>query len=214
MPALSHQDWSIPQAKQILSHWATLATLLAGTQATLMAYYEKDLVRGQTYTFVIASSCAGLFLEVYGALLATATIIASISLQSPQAGSLCSSTPTARKPLSPRSLAILDRMTVACGYIIPLGAACELLGLAAYAAKYQSSSVVISMIVTLAFCVLTTLLAALLGWRAGSERETVLRKASRRPPYWQDEQRCRAPQQARRKDQVEDEGAGLMNSIR
>lgn len=112
MPVLSHHDWSIPQAKQILAHWATLATLLAGTQATLMGYYEKgeDSDDGQTFQFVIASSCAGLFLEVYGALLAVATVVASISLQAPQA-SPTSSSPT-KKPLSPRATAILDRLTV------------------------------------------------------------------------------------------------------
>jgi hypothetical protein len=112
MPVLSHHDWSIPQAKQILSHWATLATLLAGTQATLMGYYEKDNAQGEAFNFVIASSCAGLFLEVYGALLAAATIIASISLQAPPASA--TNTQAEKKPLSPRAAAILDRMTVSC----------------------------------------------------------------------------------------------------
>lgn len=213
MPSLSHHDWTIPQAKQILSHWATLATLLGGVQATLLTYYNKNegnQTDSLVYRMVISVSCAGLFLEVYGALLAAGTIVASISLQSRQPPS---SLPSRRSdagpgqgdrsadsdplmsgaamlggvgtmsgdggvslfnggrqtaPLSPRATAVLDRLTVLVGFLIPLGAVCELVGLAGYAAHFQGSSVAVTMVLTLAGAILSTFAAGLLGLQAGS----------------------------------------------
>lgn len=212
MPSInhSHHDWSIPQAKQILSHWATLATLLAGTQATLLGYYEKDDAGGTVFNFVIASSCAGLFLEVYGALLAAATIIASISLQAPtQANTISSSSQSLQKKhLSPRATAILDRLTVACGYIIPLGAIFELIGLGTFAAKFQDSSVMISMIVTLAFCVCTTGVAALFGWKAGSDRKRMVEEMQNRAQYWNAGRQYTTPPHHQEGPKGEQEGEG------
>lgn len=177
MPALSHHDWTIPQAKQILSHWATLASLLAGTQATLMGFYEKSKTQSPAYKFIIAISCASLFLHIYGALLSAFTIIASISLQAPPCGS-------EKKPLSPRAAAILDRFTVAVGYIIPLGALFELVGLATYAARYLNKYAVTLMALSLFFCVVTTLVAAISGWRTGSQRQEVLRLVKHQARHW------------------------------
>jgi len=197
MPTLSHQDWSIPQAKQILSHWATLATLLGGVQATLLAYYSKEEETGtgekdQVYKMVIAISCSALFLEVYGALLAAGTIVASISLQAKNTQSKDSNQQTDREtllnngmfslnainnantsplfdpPLSPRASAILDRLTDLVGFIIPLGAVFELIGLAGYTAHYLGNSVAITMGLTLAIAILATFAAGLLGMQAGN----------------------------------------------
>jgi hypothetical protein len=110
---------------------------------------------------------------------------------------------------------------VACGYIIPLGAVCELIGLGAYAAKYQDPSVTISMIVTLVFCIVSTFVAALFGWRAGSEREKVLEEVRGRARYWNEGQRQYTTPLSRTDDsrgmnQVDDddEAIGLINSVR
>ncbi|PWN34493.1 uncharacterized protein FA14DRAFT_177898 [Meira miltonrushii] len=203
MPSLSHQDWSVPQAKQILSHWATLATLLGGVQATLLAYYSKQEQLGSgeedpIYRMVIAISCSALFLEVYGALLAAGTIVASISLQAKNAQSndpfaqpnncqtdretllnngmfslnAINANPVSSPgpPLSPRASAILDRLTVLVGFLIPLGAVFELIGLAGYTAHYLGNSVAITMGLTLAVAVaiLVTIIAGLLGMQAGN----------------------------------------------
>lgn len=201
MPTLSHQDWSVPQAKQILSHWATLATLLGGVQATLLAYYSKQEQTGDgeedpIYKMVIAISCSALFLEVYGALLAAGTIVASISLQAKNAQSNdqfvqmknrqtdretllnngmfslnainANPPPSFSPPLSPRASAILDRLTVLVGFLIPLGAVFELIGLAGYTAHYLGNSVAITMGLTLAVAILVTIIAGLLGMQAGN----------------------------------------------
>lgn len=202
MPTLSHHDWSVPQAKQILSHWATLATLLGGVQATLLAYYSKQEQTGSgeedpVYRMVIAISCSGLFLEVYGALLAAGTIVASISLQAKNSQSnanfgVGSNQQTDRETLlnngmfsfnginpsqqssssgsclSPRASAILDRLTVLVGFLIPLGAVFELIGLAGYTAHYLGNSVAITMVLTLIIAILVTIAAGFLGIQAGN----------------------------------------------
>jgi hypothetical protein len=60
----------------------------------------------------------------------------------------------------------------------------QLVGLATYAAHYQNKLVVISMGVTLFFCACATCLAALFGWRAGSERMELMQEARQRAYYW------------------------------
>lgn len=206
-PILSHRDWTIPQAKQILSHWATLSTLLGSVQATLLTFYNKDTratdMSSTPYRFVVAVSCSALFLEVYGALLAAGTIVASITLQTRSQNAVCKSigqidqhrgsdqmslpsvffdqnkdTGPSRIPaqtcLSPLATAVLDRLTVLCGFIISLGACLELLGLATYGAHALGSSVAIAMLLTLLSAIIATLLAALFGVLAGkSARKTV-----------------------------------------
>lgn len=108
---------------------------------------------------------------------------------------------------------------VACGYIIPLGAVCELIGLATYAAKYQSALVTISMAITLGLCILTTLLAALSGWRAGTQRQEVVEEAQRRARYWNDGRPCTIPHRDTLPHSTPDaqdyeEGIALINSTR
>lgn len=194
-PFLSHHDWTIPQAKQILSHWATLASLLAGTQATLMGFYEKTKVEGSTYHFIIAVSCAALLLHIYGALLSAFTMISSITLQAPPGHG------NDKRILSPRAAAILDRFTVSCGYIIPLGGLLELLGLATYAARYLSKYVVIMMALSMCFCVVTTLIAGVCGWRAGSERQEVLQRMKHQARHWDQSRRTSNPDRQQQQQQ-------------
>ncbi|PWN90796.1 hypothetical protein FA10DRAFT_123960 [Acaromyces ingoldii] len=204
LPALSHSDWTVPQAKQVLASWATLATLLAGTQATLLSYYHQ--LDGGTFA-VYGLASAGLCLEVYGALLASITIVCSISFQAPDApkaehhrgvfglhaSGFTSSRRTLsspggapqpsmprnvdRKPLTARTAAVLDRLALTCGYLIVAGAICELASLAAYSTLYQENSVTIAMGVTLGLCGLATFLAATLGFLHGTESQRFINAA-------------------------------------
>lgn len=216
-PALAHHDWSVPQAKKILAQWATVATLLGGAQATVLNFYKQahttdSTPQGSWDRTIMAVSCAGLFLEVYGALLATGTIVASITLQSrapaswgvarrmpdddegegeaeaasaavfgrtwhqhrhwhdKHGGSLAAAAPPAdiRPPcLSATTTAILDRLTVLCSLLIPLGAVCMLAGLLVYSARYLGHSVAATMVATCVAALLATAAAVLVGWQAG-----------------------------------------------
>lgn len=81
---LSHSDWSVPQAKAILSTYATLATLLAGTTTTLLTYYRNPLEGGGVWgPIILGVTQAALILNIYAALLAVGLIAVSITLQTP-----------------------------------------------------------------------------------------------------------------------------------
>lgn len=81
---LSHSDWSVPQAKAILSTYATLATLLAGTTTTLLTYYRNPLEgEGVWGPVILGITQAALILNIYAALLAVGLIAVSITLQTP-----------------------------------------------------------------------------------------------------------------------------------
>ncbi|PWZ03483.1 hypothetical protein BCV70DRAFT_18196 [Testicularia cyperi] len=240
---LVHSDWTVPQAQRVLSTWATLATLLAGTQTTLLTFYERD----KTSAY-IALSFAALFLEIYGALLAAVNIMISISLQASQASSAAmgstagggspgplrlgssedaqnteanirigqgfrwqwmgpaqpSTGPVqASKTACPAgdestsallrdtgsninsggtvgsgmargkertgtiALCILDRLTVACGIIIPLGGTLQLTGLTVYAIETHPGPAVYSLFAAILFAISMTLLGLGQGLHTG-----------------------------------------------
>lgn len=224
---LVHSDWNIPQAQRVLSTWATLATLLAGTQTTLLTFYERD----KTSTY-IALSFAALFLEIYGALLASINIMISISLQASQASQdarqtggsdtqkaeadlrisqgfkwqwmgpatssdLPVSTP-ARSDV-PRqgtndnserqnqrattiALCILDRLTVSCGYIIPVGGMLQLTGLTIYAVQTHPGPAVYSLVGAILFAASMTLFGLGQGVYAGNNIYLRAQAVMSKPP--------------------------------
>ncbi|CEH17729.1 hypothetical protein CBOM_04122 [Ceraceosorus bombacis] len=208
LPSLTHSDWSLPQAKQILSSWATLATLLAGTQTTLLGYYRQSKALDNTVTSLVY---AAIVLDVWGALLAVVTIICSITLQSPEASSRInlgagtdgglalgplglprfastyasddpfpsrasrSALEKVRTPLSSRSLCILDRLTYACGLIIPLGGLCELISLAIFSVNQLKHTTephgAPALFIALGLCFALTLISLATGAVAGHRHD-------------------------------------------
>lgn len=174
----------------------------------MLTFYERD----KTSTY-IALSFAALFLEIYGALLASINIMVSISLQASQASSdartgshgtngqraeadlrisqgfkwqwmgppttssACSVAPAAmpsdtRSALGQSSsvmdgrdrrattiaLCVLDRLTVSCGFIIPIGGMLQLTGLTMYAIQTHPGPAVYSLIGAILFAFSMTLL--------------------------------------------------------
>ncbi|CAO1632768.1 unnamed protein product [Sympodiomycopsis kandeliae] len=77
-PHLSHPNWSIPQAKAVLSTWSLLATLSAGTSATLLTHYET---RDKVSRLAVGMTYASLVVNIWGAVMAALCIVASITFQ-------------------------------------------------------------------------------------------------------------------------------------
>lgn len=149
-------QWSISQEKAILTTLTILASLLAGTSTSLLSFYRNSK---HTPEIVSALTYAAIGLEIWGAVVAAATIVVAISLEAActerdahhhhkgKAG--CEGLPEEAEGqaaprasylrqheasrLSPLTLKVLDNLTLTCGYLIPFAALLELIALVAYA---------------------------------------------------------------------------------
>jgi hypothetical protein len=177
---------------------ATLATLLAGTQTSLLNYTSERNASSPTGGLVLGLLYGGIVLEIWGAILAISLIIASITLQAPEAPNRINGAPgtdggaalgplgvpryasvhadgssvllaqhsssSASTGLSSTALAVLDRMTYACGVIVPLGGLLEFVAftLFAFGQLHVSPTAwhgAVGLGAALAFCMGTTMVA-------------------------------------------------------
>ncbi|EPQ27144.1 uncharacterized protein PFL1_05425 [Pseudozyma flocculosa PF-1] len=194
--SLSHNDWTVPQAKQMLTSWATVATLLAGTQGTLLTLYKSDL-----HPTSVGFGFAALFLEIWGAMTATICIVVSITLQGADehgAGRRSASmhrrgandvysSPTAAAPkkrLSIKAACILDRLTLATGWIVPSGAILEVIGILAYVTAQHNGRLLYGLVTTMCLSAGVTVFAIGAGYYSGHCQQARLRgvgEVRRRP---------------------------------
>lgn len=152
-------QWSISQEKAILTTLTILASLLAGTSTSLLSFYRNGKHAPE---FVSALTYAAIGLEIWGAVVAAATMVIAISLEAAcaerdahqhhkgKAGCDGASEETGGQVasaflrasylrqneatrLSPLTLKVLDNLTLTCGYLIPFAALLELIALVAYA---------------------------------------------------------------------------------
>ncbi|PWN22409.1 hypothetical protein BCV69DRAFT_142962 [Microstroma glucosiphilum] len=152
-------QWSISQEKAILTTLTILASLLAGTSTSLLSFYRNSKHAPE---IVSALTYAAIGLEIWGSVVAAATMIIAISLEaacvereahrhhkgkavyqgaSEEAGVQATYAPLRASylrqneatRLSPLTLKVLDNLTLTCGYLIPFAALLELIALVAYA---------------------------------------------------------------------------------
>ncbi|KAN0063793.1 hypothetical protein ACQY0O_003843 [Thecaphora frezii] len=234
---LSHNDWTIPQAKQMLSRWATVAALLAGTQCTLLTIYDS-----QRHYTSIAFGFSALFFEIWGAVVATFCIVVSIMLQASdeqesgkpardndsvnasdtahkgtRAGSrtglhAASHTgtwgerhPKSKKRLSIRAACILDRLTLAVGWIIPGGAVLEVISIYTYVIQEHNGAVLYGLVSAMCVSISITLLQIGVGlWNGHVQQKRIFGpqpdKVRRRPMPDGDQQRGVPPGDLERGD--------------
>ncbi|PWN51897.1 hypothetical protein IE53DRAFT_385729 [Violaceomyces palustris] len=190
LPNLHHKDWTVPQSKQILTAWATLATLLAGTQTTLLTVFLPAKAGKATLAFAFSA----LAFEIYGAVLAAFTIMASIAIQAQaasrdgevEAASVqlealndneydLDNTAMNHSGISRRSVSILDKLTVSCGYIVPLGGMLELAGLMIFVSFSHPGCVSGILAGTVGLCLASTVISVLWGI-AHEQRDKLCRR--------------------------------------
>lgn len=203
----------------LLRSGATLATLLAGTQTSLLNYTSEriSVPPSPTAGIVLGLLYAGIVLEIWGAILAISLIIASITLQAPEAANRINNAPgtnggPALGPLgvprfasvhtdgnssllAPRrvtglsitALTVLDRLTYACGVIVPLGGLLEFAAFSLFALGQVNVSPsawhgAVGLGAALLFCVGSTAMAMVGGCVSARRRQREQRLRSPASP--------------------------------